>query len=537
VTESQNAFFALDLGGATTSAALVARVAGHWRLLGAMSYPASAPLEAVLERLAARCADADPALAAAYGVADGAANDWARLTARSAVPSAMAVVAVSERSLVPLARVAGQCGWRIRSGSAEHLDPLAMTRLLLDPEVSVALVGAGEPPGADERVGLADLGALVAAVAGRRPELHVVLAGAMAEQLPRFEATDGRQGDVLLASAATSGTPPGSGLHELLDRLQRPVDDARRSMTRAVATLAEVLGRRVEAIDIGLDGGLRVVAEPGIAGEPTQVRSASVADAALAPPDPDDAIVDGVLGWSTAAMDRHRMRDRMRELRLAPWGDAAGEGAPFRLAAARAALARLVAATPELDVHPVPDLLVVAGGAFAIAPGPAIALAVVDVVRRPGVTQMTFDHARLLAALGAIADPAERRTIVADLADDLLVPLGTVVIPQGLRGGRSGGRLVVHGTSGTSEVDLTAGGLELVDLPPGESAVAEFQFRDPVRLGARGRHFAVDVAGGLGGLIVDLRDIPLRLPDRIERRRELLAAWQGALWAGLENGR
>jgi hypothetical protein len=74
------------------------------------------------------------------------------------------------------------------------------------------------------------------------------------------------------------------------------------------------------------------------------------------------------------------------------------------------------------------------------------------------------------------------------------------------------------------------GGLELVDLPPGEVATAEFDFRDPVRLGVRGRKFAVDVAGGLGGLLVDLRDVPLRLPDRPERRRELLDAWQESLW-------
>ncbi len=62
--------------------------------------------------------------------------------------------------------------------------------------------------------------------------------------------------------------------------------------------------------------------------------------------------------------------------------------------------------------------------------------------------------------------------------------------------------------------------------------MAEFKFRDTVRLGTRGRHFAVDVAGGLGGLLVDLRDVPLRLPDRADRRRDLLSAWQTALWAG-----
>jgi hypothetical protein len=71
-------------------------------------------------------------------------------------------------------------------------------------------------------------------------------------------------------------------------------------------------------------------------------------------------------------------------------------------------------------------------------------------------------------------------------------------------------------------------------LPPGATAVAEFRFRDRVRLGARGRHFAVDVSGGLGGLMVDLRDVPLRLPDRADRRRDLLGKWQSALWAGTD---
>lgn len=77
------------------------------------------------------------------------------------------------------------------------------------------------------------------------------------------------------------------------------------------------------------------------------------------------------------------------------------------------------------------------------------------------------------------------------------------------------------------------GSLELVDLPPGETAIAELRFRETVRLGTRGRRFAVELAGGLGGLLVDLRDIPLRLPDRAERRRELLGAWQEALWSGV----
>ena len=121
---------------------------------------------------------------------------------------------------------------------------------------------------------------------------------------------------------------------------------------------------------------------------------------------------------------------------------------------------------------------------------------------------------------------------MSDLVDDLLAPLGSVVIPSGLRSGRSAGSVLVHVGDGVSELDLVPGGLELVDLPPGQTAVAEFRFRDRIKLGARGRHFAVDVAGGLGGLLVDLRDVQLRLPDRADRRRDLLAAWQAALWQG-----
>jgi hypothetical protein len=122
--------------------------------------------------------------------------------------------------------------------------------------------------------------------------------------------------------------------------------------------------------------------------------------------------------------------------------------------------------------------------------------------------------------------------MVADLIDDLLAPLGTVVTPAGLHAGRSAGSVVVHSTTGSTRLDLMPGGLALIDLPPGTSAVAEFTFRDTVRLGTRGRHFAIDVTGGLGGLVVDMRDVPLRLPDRADLRGELLESWQAAVVSG-----
>ena len=59
---------------------------------------------------------------------------------------------------------------------------------------------------------------------------------------------------------------------------------------------------------------------------------------------------------------------------------------------------------------------------------------------------------------------------------------------------------------------------------------AELAFRSVVDLGTRGRRFAVSVTGGLAGLVVDTRDVPLRLPERGEERRAVLATWERALW-------
>ncbi|MFL5727552.1 MAG: hypothetical protein ACJ765_05095 [Chloroflexota bacterium] len=526
------AFLALDLGAATASAALIARVRHRWRLVGSVAMPASVDVEAIINLLLERSQRADPQLARSLGY-DGRGSGplLPRLIARSAPPQRLVAVAASDRAAAPLEDAARRAGWRTSAVSPESMDPLAMTGAILDPAVDAVLLGAGEPPGPDERRALEDVAALVAAAAIRRPELTVLLAGAMSEQLSRFETADGeRQGEILLGPAAAAGEPPGSALRELLDDVRAPRDDARRAIARSAGALADTLDRRVEVVDIGYNGGLRAVAAPGAGGSPATVDSALVADACLVPPNPGDAAVDRVVAWSTMPIDRHRLRDRLRELRYAPWSDAAGDGARLRLAAARAALATLVAATPEMSAGPPPDLVVASGGAWAVAPGPAIALAIADVIRRPASVAIAYDHARLLGPAGSIPDAGERRQLLRDVVDDLLSPLASVVIPGGIRAGRSAGRVTVHAEAGTSELDLMPGGLELIDLPPGERATAELQFRDTVRLGGRGRRFAVEVIGGLGGLLLDLRDVPLRLPDRPERRRELLEAWQDSLW-------
>jgi hypothetical protein len=60
----------------------------------------------------------------------------------------------------------------------------------------------------------------------------------------------------------------------------------------------------------------------------------------------------------------------------------------------------------------------------------------------------------------------------------------------------------------------------------------ELAFRGAVDLGARGRRFALPATGGLAGLVVDLRDVPLLLPERSDERREALLRWERVLWPG-----
>lgn len=521
--------FALDLGAATASAALIGEIDGHRRLLASTSLPAGVADDELIAHLLARFAAADPELAATLGAGAHAIWDWPRLVARSMPPPILAVLASTVRERMAVERVARIAGWRTTGASLEADGPIELTRIALERQVDAIAVAAGEPTSREERATMAQLVAVADGIARRAPGPRIVHVGAAAAEavlIPRETDDDGP----LFAPGPARGEPPGEPLRRFLDLLDPARGSARRAMLVATVDLAAILDRRIELVEIGFDGGLRaVIGRAGLEGSP-----AFVPAAALVPPDLDDRIVDGVLGWSTAALDRHRLRDRLRDLRLAPWVEAHGEGALLRLAAARAALERLVQATPELDALEAPDLILVAGGAWAAVPGPVIALAIADVVRRPGASQLAFDHARLLGPLGTLEDPDERRALLGELADDLLAPLGSVIVPRGLRAGRLAGRLTVRGSAGETELDLIPGGLQLVDLPPGELAIADFQFRDQVDLGTHGRRIRMEVGGGLGGLLVDLRDIPLRLPERAERRRALLAGWQAAFWTDLD---
>jgi hypothetical protein len=541
VTTVPRALLAIDAGAATTSVALIGQPASRWRLLGALSAPAGADPNALAEALIIRLAAVDPGLAEDLQLAPAGVDELPRLEARGRPAQTLAVLGASRRAVGLLEAVAARTPWRIRTASPESHDPREMTELALRSDVSAVLVGASDPPGPDERGWLNDLAGLVGALTRRRPELHVVLAGPVAARNAWAEgagrAFDGSQERIVEAPPLGIRSGPDEPLREILEGLLPASPDTRHMAVRAVLSLADILDRRVELIDVGLDGGLRTMATPGIADQGPVAVAVRTAQAALVPHEVDDAAVDAVLAWTTGSLDRHRMGDRLLDLRAQPWAETAGEGARLRLAAARAALTRLVVRTGDIGALPSPDVTVVAGGAFAVAPPRAVALAIADTVRRAGATQLAMDHARLLGPIGTIDDPDERRDLLSDLADDLLAPIGSLLVVGSVPGGRRHaprvGSLTLDGDR-HGRHDLVGGEVAFVELAPGDRALATLEFKDAVRVGHRARRVAMPVSGGVAGLAVDLRDVPLRLPERRDRRRAALAGWGELAWPGDE---
>lgn len=541
MTTAPRALLAIDAGSATTSVALLGKPGDRWRLIGAISAPAGTSPDALAEILATRLVAADLGLADHVGVTPPAVADLPRLVATSQPPKTLAVLGASRRAVGLLEAVAARTPWRIRSASPESHDPREMTELALRPDVSAVLVGASDPPGPDERGWLDDLAGLVGAVARRRPELRVVLAGPVSDRTgwaEGFGASIESAGErVSQAPALGLRSGPDEPLREILERLLPDSTGTRHTAVRAVLSLADALDRRIEVLDIGLDGGLRAMATPGVADQGPVAVAVRTAQAALVPADVNDAAIEAVLAWTTGSLDRHRMGDRLLDLSAQPWADASGEGARLRLAAARAALSRLVARSTDIGAMASPDLTIIAGGAFAVAPARAVALAIADTVRRPGATQLAMDHARLLGPIGTIDDPDERRDLIADLADDLLAPIGSLVVVASVAASRRNaaraGRLTLDGDRHDRH-ELSAGEVSFIALAPGDRALATLEFRDAVRVGHRAKRVVVPVSGGVAGLAIDLRDVPLRLPERRDRRRAALAAWGELAWPGDE---
>jgi hypothetical protein len=522
-------FVTVDEGTASIATSAIVRSAGRWRLAASLTVPARLGVQSAVELLAEHVA----AAGAAWESRSREILDADRLAVRNVRPPVVVALAATPRGRDLLVAAATAAGWRARGADLASVDVREIVTRLTRRDVSAVLVGSDEPAASDERSALGELAALVGAAVARRGELITVFAGAMGDLAPGVPGRTDQVAPTILAPAAASGEA-GEALRSLLSEVRTEPNDGRVAAVRGLATLAAVLDRRVLLVDVGAGGGLIARAHPGGSGGPPRTQAAMLETGALVPADLDEVTIEGVGTWLRDGTDRHRLADRLVELRDDPWGGATGDGAVLRLAAARAAVSRLATAAPWTWRGGGPDLILASGGAWSVVPAPAVGLALADALRDPGARSLGLDAARLLGPLGAIEDEAERAGVVADLLDDIVLPLGTVIMPAVAAGRRARGEVVVRIGAGESTMPLVAGGLELVDLPPGEVGEAVVSFADPVVLGKRGKRFAVEVSGGLAGLLIDLRGVPLALPEHPGRRADLVTAWQRALWSGLD---
>jgi hypothetical protein len=145
---------------------------------------------------------------------------------------------------------------------------------------------------------------------------------------------------------------------------------------------------------------------------------------------------------------------------------------------------------------------------------------------------MAIDVAGVLPPLGAL-DDVEIAEGMGALRDDALTPIGTAVVCHGGRSGQVAMRITVtrSGWPGLGPLEVRAGQLMVLPLGRGQEADLEVELEPGVTLGGprHARRMQATVRGGVVGLLLDARDVPLVLPRRSDDRRAMLAAWREVL--------
>lgn len=185
----------------------------------------------------------------------------------------------------------------------------------------------------------------------------------------------------------------------------------------------------------------------------------------------------------------------------------------------------------QKELTPLFDPILAGGTALNDAPTPGQSLLLLlDSIQPVGMTSIILDPNNLLPLLGA-ASETNQLLPVQVLESGAFMSIGTVI---SVISSASYGTPVVRarltyadGTDVRTEVKL--GGLEILPLNMGQTARLTLQPLNRSDIGnGPGRNAAVQVVGGMMGVVIDARGRPLILPEDPVRRRELLKKW---LWS------
>lgn len=522
----------VDAGSAWTKAAIVARSRGRWRLVGQVSQPTSWGEDELRAALVARLRPvADRRVVERLGELLSSAPRISCHTPRRAGRLALAAVS-AELSGASARRAAESAGWTIEVAATADDGRSLAERLaaLQDADVDAWLLSGGFDEGRAEQA--LEMASLVTAARGVS-DARVIWAGArpLADEVSMlFEEGVVAAVDNPRPSATHENLLPLR--HALEDLLQRVVEPAGTrqhtpvAFRRSVAQLARSTGRRIAGVDVGSRYLTWAVADEAGQAESRVFAAGGIAGARHAAGGPGR-----LARWLPLAIDEVAVADVLQNLHARP---ATLPQTEDELVIVQAAVRHQLALAGEAEgageqLEGV-DLLIGSGRSLAAAPRPSqAAQMLLDGVRPLGVTQLALDTSGVLPPLGAL-DDSEIAEGMGVLRDDLLVPLGTSLVCRGGRFGQVVMRVTVHraGWPVIGPLDLRTGQVQIIPLARGHEAELEIELGIGVSLGGprRVRRVMAGATGGVVGLVLDARGVPLSLPRRSDDRRAVLAGWR-----------
>ena len=523
----------VDVGSAWTKASVIGRARGRWRIAGSLAQPSGWGDVELFAGLASRLAGSvDPRLTDRLVDLIAAAPRIACHTPRRAGRLGLAAVS-SELSAAAARRVAESAGWVISEVATTDDGRSLADRLgaLQAADVDAWLMAGGFDGGQSDQA--LEMAGLVAA-ARIGSSTPVIWAGSdmlvdAVEAL--FEpGAVGRAPNPRPSAEVEHPAPLRHALEELLRQLVEPGEVRRLApvaFRRGISEVARATRRRIVGVDLGARYASWVYAEPDGAAESRVYAGGGLASSSLV-----TAGGPGRLARSLPmAIDELAVADALQNARARPATiPQTDDELAICQAAARQLLALGVASNGFVQGI---DLLVGAGRVLAAAPRPAQAFQMLlDGVRPLGVTGLAIDAAGALSPLGSLDDEEIGEGLGA-LRDDLLTPLGSSVVCRGGRPGAPAMRVTLRRTGwpDIGPIDVRTGQLVALPLGRGQQADLEIELEPGVSLGTprRTRRVHASVHGGVVGLVLDARGVPLHLPRRSDDRRAMLSSWRDVL--------
>ena len=250
--------------------------------------------------------------------------------------------------------------------------------------------------------------------------------------------------------------------------------------------------------------------------------------------------LEDILRWCPLDVSTGALRDYLYQKSLYPSSIAStGEDQSLAQAVARQALHLAMQAarrdfprnapSSRSGLLPYFEPIFAGGGALADAASPTDSLLILlDAIQPVGVSTVILDRHNLLPSLGAAMERSSLLPVQV-LESGAFESLGTVINVSGAaREGASAARVhLTYENGAEARADVVAGSIQLLPLPQGQTARLAVRARPGIDAGfGPGRSGIATVSGGILGLVIDARGRPIRLPADSGRRRDLLKKWR-----------